>query len=67
MTDLKQLNEYQFVVLGFHRDEPLQRCLRGILRVKTKIHLYSHRKLLTQDSQVLAQPQAAPYFDSALL
>ncbi len=69
MREVRQQNEHQFVAVGFHEKDRLKHCLRAIIRVKTKVHLYSHQvKAATELPSLPATEQAnAPYVDLALI
>ncbi len=69
MREVRQQNEHQFVAVGFHEKDRLRHCLRAIIRVKTKVHLYSHQVIAASepDSLIHSEKDKAPYVDLALI
>jgi hypothetical protein len=69
MRDLRQQHEVQFVALGFHEKDKLQSCLRGIIKLKSKVHLYTHLVLTPVEPAKLPASRQNPvhYLDFALV
>jgi GNAT superfamily N-acetyltransferase len=69
MREVRQQGEHQFVAVGFHEKDRLKQCLRAIIRVKTKVHLYSHQVKAAAEPTALIQAsgEKAPYVDVALI
>ncbi|WP_218110003.1 GNAT family N-acetyltransferase [Oligoflexus tunisiensis] len=69
MREVRQQGEHQFVAVGFHENDRLKQCLRAIIRVKTKVHLFSHQVKAASESPALvkASGEKAPYVDVALI
>jgi hypothetical protein len=69
MREVRQQGEHQFVAVGFHEKDRIKQCLRTIIRVKTKLHLYSHQVKAASEPAALTKPvgEKAPYVDVALI
>ncbi len=68
MRGVRQQGEHQFVVLGFHEQDNLKRCLNGIVRIKMRMHLYTHRVKADHSHSLTARnPAPFHYVDTALI
>lgn len=43
MRQVRAEGKQQFVAIGFHENDRLRSCLRGIFRIRTQLHLYTHK------------------------
>ena len=69
MRKSREGGKSQFIMVGFHPRDPLKAAIRGILKFREPMHVYSHR-LITQASavsQVPAAPGQSLYVDLALI
>jgi GNAT superfamily N-acetyltransferase len=66
MREVRSRGEHQFVAVGFHEKDRLRTCLRGIVRIKSRIHLYMHQVKSTC-SVLPAGGDPLPFVDPGLI
>ncbi len=69
LTVMREGGEYQFLAVGLPEGDRLKASLKGILRFKTRIFLYSHRVKARQEPAGLSKLGAPlrPFVDASLI
>lgn len=67
MNDMRRHGEYQFAAIGFHEGDDQRYCLDGLVKVKSRMHIFRHRLRTPLPNRVAEAPGGLPFADPALL